>query len=70
MGISKESKDKIFAPFFTTKQDVGTGLGLSITKDLLEKSGGHIRFRSRVGERSGTAMSVYLPMASDGTAAA
>src|SRR6266481_1156476 len=60
-GIAREDRDKVFAPFFTTKKDVGTGLGLWITKDLLEKKGGHIRFRSRDSERSGTVMSIYLP---------
>jgi PAS domain S-box-containing protein len=60
-GIGREDRDKVFAPFFTTKKDVGTGLGLWITKDLLEKKGGHIHFRSRDSERSGTVMSIYLP---------
>jgi PAS domain S-box-containing protein len=63
-GISAQDRGKLFAPFFTTKKDVGTGLGLWITKDLLEKNGGYIRFRSRVARPSGTVMSIYLPMAS------
>src|SRR5579859_6679208 len=61
-GIAQEDRAKVFTPFFTTKKDVGTGLGLWITKDLLEKKGGSIRFRSRASERSGTVMSIYLPM--------
>ena len=60
-GIPREDRAKLFAPFFTTKKRVGTGLGLWITKDLLEKKGGHIRFRSSNRERSGTVMSMYLP---------
>jgi len=60
-GIAREDRNKVFAPFFTTKKDVGTGLGLWITKDLLEKKGGHIRFRSRDSEPFGTVMSIYLP---------
>lgn len=60
-GIAQEDRAKVFTPFFTTKKDVGTGLGLWITKDLLEKKGGSIRFRSRASERSGTVMSIYLP---------
>jgi signal transduction histidine kinase len=60
-GIAKADRGKIFEPFFTTKKDVGTGLGLWITRDLLEKKGGHIRFRSRTGKHSGTAMTIFLP---------
>jgi signal transduction histidine kinase len=60
-GISDQDKAKLFSPFFTTKKDVGTGLGLWITRDLLEKKGGHIRFRSRMSEPSGTVMSIYMP---------
>jgi PAS domain S-box-containing protein len=63
-GIPSRHKAKIFVPFFTTKKEVGTGLGLWITKDLLEKRGGHIRFRSSVSSHGGTAMSIYLPLAS------
>jgi len=61
IGIPQENRERLFAPFFTTKKQVGTGLGLWITKDLLEKKGGHIRFRSSNRERSGTVMSIYLP---------
>jgi PAS domain S-box-containing protein len=61
VGISDENKQKLFAPFFTTKTAVGTGLGLWITKDLLEKRGGRIRFRSTDSGRSGTVMTIYLP---------
>src|SRR4029077_7413852 len=66
-GIPSRHKAKVFVPFFTTKKEVGTGLGLWITKDLLEKRGGHIRFRSSVSSPSGTVMSIYLPLASPGT---
>jgi PAS domain S-box-containing protein len=61
LGISREDKERVFAAFFTTKAAVGTGLGLWITKDLLEKRGGHIRFRSSTAQPSGTVMSFYLP---------
>jgi PAS domain S-box-containing protein len=62
-GIAAKDRGKLFSPFFTTKKDVGTGLGLWITKDLLEKKGGHIRFRSRDSQPSGTVMSIFLPEA-------
>jgi PAS domain S-box-containing protein len=61
VGISDENKQNLFTPFFTTKTAVGTGLGLWITKDLLEKRGGRIRFRSTDSGRSGTVMTIYLP---------
>jgi PAS domain S-box-containing protein len=60
-GIAAKDRARLFSPFFTTKKDVGTGLGLWITKDLLEKKGGYIRFRSRDKEPTGTAMCIYLP---------
>ncbi|HWY69249.1 MAG TPA: PAS domain S-box protein [Terriglobales bacterium] len=62
VGISTQDSLKIFTPFFSTKKEVGTGLGLWITRDLLNKRGGHIRFRSSQSARSGTAMSIFLPM--------
>jgi signal transduction histidine kinase len=61
VGISDENKQKLFAPFFTTRTAVGTGLGLWITKELLEKKGGRILFRSTDSGRSGTVMTIYLP---------
>jgi PAS domain S-box-containing protein len=61
VGISDENRQNLFTPFFTTKSAVGTGLGLWITKDLLEKKGGRIQFRSSDTSRSGTVMRIYLP---------
>lgn len=63
-GISSENKRKLFMPFFTTKKELGTGLGLWIARDLLEKKGGQIRFRSSDQAKSGTVMSVFLPLGS------
>jgi PAS domain S-box-containing protein len=62
VGISAENWPRVFTPFFSTKREVGTGLGLWITKDLLEKRGGYIRFRSSQSSHSGTVMNIYLPM--------
>ena len=47
-GISAEIREKIFAPFFTTKHR-GTGLGLAITRTIMEKHGGTIRVDSAIG---------------------
>lgn len=43
LGISKSYIDKIFSPFFTTKEK-GTGLGLAITKMLVERLSGSIQY--------------------------
>jgi len=59
-GISADNLDHIFEPFFTTKKGHGTGLGLSITYGIVEKLGGEIRVKSKVGE--GTTFTVVLPI--------
>jgi signal transduction histidine kinase len=59
-GIGRPEQKHLFEPFFTTKADVGTGLGLWITKNIIEKHGGTIRFKSKAGV--GTVFSVFLPL--------
>ena len=51
-GISKEVKEKLYTPFFTTKPlGEGTGLGLSITKSIIEqKHNGTIEMESEPNE--------------------
>lgn len=41
-GIDQENIERIFEPFFSTKQEVGTGIGLWVTKELVEKNGGRV----------------------------
>ena len=48
-GISEDRLKRIFEPFYTTKGE-GTGLGLYITKQLVEKNGGKISVKSKVGQ--------------------
>mgnify|MGYP001056371962 CR=1 FL=1 len=58
-GIADEIKDKIFAPFTTTKElGKGTGLGLSISKSLSEKMGGRLNYDT---SNSGTRFFLDLP---------
>ncbi len=61
-GMTPDVQQRAFVPFFTTKADVGTGIGLWVTRNLIEKQGGTLRFRSRQGEKSGTVMSFFLPL--------
>ena len=64
-GIAPENLDRIFEPYFTTKQfgdDVrGFGLGLTICQKIVNLHAGKIRVRSEVGK--GTTVTVDLPLA-------
>ena len=59
-GMGPELLEKVFQPFFTTKeQGKGSGLGLSMVYGFIKQSGGHINIYSEVGH--GTAVKMYLP---------
>ncbi|MCC8981020.1 PAS domain S-box protein [Bradyrhizobium sp. 10BB] len=65
-GISPSHLEKIFDPFFSTKEvGQGTGLGLSMVFGFVKQSGGGIEVKSEPG--SGAIFRIYLPKA-DGTA--
>ncbi|OQX09740.1 MAG: hypothetical protein BWK76_21790 [Desulfobulbaceae bacterium A2] len=57
IGIPPSLLDKIFDPYFTTKQE-GSGLGLAITHSIIAKHGGHILVRSAPGQ--GTTFTILL----------
>ncbi len=58
IGIHQNYLDKIFDPYFTTKQK-GSGLGLAIVHSIITKHNGYITVNSRPAE--GTSFSIYLP---------
>ena len=57
-GIPPEVQERIFDPFFSTK-DSGTGLGLPIAARIIEKHGGFIQYQSQLNR--GTTFSIVLP---------
>jgi two-component system, cell cycle sensor histidine kinase and response regulator CckA len=65
-GIPSESIQKIFDPFYTTKDiGKGTGLGLSVVHRIVEQHHGHIFVDSEVGK--GTTFTILLPRPADRT---
>jgi signal transduction histidine kinase len=57
-GIPDDLKDKIFDPFYSTK-DGGTGLGLSISKKIVERYDGTLTLAN--AESGGVCFTVFLP---------
>jgi PAS domain S-box-containing protein len=58
IGIAAEYLDKIFDPYFTTKQK-GSGLGLAVTYSIIKNHDGYISVRSTMG--AGTIFIIHLP---------
>jgi len=58
-GIAKEVQDKIFNPFFTSRER-GTGLGLSLVKKIVSLHNGKIELESELNK--GTTFKIYLPL--------
>lgn len=60
IGIPASQIDKVFQPFFTTKEvGEGSGLGLSMVYGFAKQSGGGVCIRSRPND--GTEVTMYLP---------
>jgi len=64
IGMKPDVIDKIFIPFYTTKDiDEGTGLGLAVVHGIVTSHGGTITVESEYGE--GAVFTVTLPIATD-----
>jgi len=61
-GIAPEVQERLFDPFFSTK-DEGTGLGLPIARKIIDAHGGALEFKTALDE--GTTFRIVLPLARD-----
>lgn len=59
VGIPRENVGRVFEPLFTTRAK-GIGLGLAVCKSIIDRHGGDIEVRSKVGE--GTTFKITLPL--------
>jgi two-component system NtrC family sensor kinase len=63
-GIKAENLQRIFTPFFTSKESSkGTGLGLSVSLGIAESHAGTIEVKSKLGK--GSTFSLVLPISSE-----
>lgn len=59
IGMDREVRERIFEPFYTTKNERGNGLGLAIVYNILKEMGGSIDVESQIG--GGTEFIIRIP---------
>lgn len=59
-GIPPEDEEKIFEPFYSTKDTKGTGLGLAVVWGILEEHGATISVHSQ--PERGSTFTIRIPM--------
>lgn len=66
VGMSEETKEKIFNPFFSTKKkNEGTGLGLLMVHNIISSHNGFLEVNSQLGV--GTEFKIYFPVYDEGS---
>ncbi len=65
-GIAREHQERVFEPFFSTKEKTGAGIGLALARQIVEDHHGKLSMRSstRAG-RTGTAFKINLPVSAE-----
>ena len=66
IGMDKETRSKIFTPFFSSKGRRGTGLGLYIANQIIEQHGGQILVTSRPGRGTCFTIRLFKTVSQDG----
>lgn len=61
-GMTQETRDRIFEPFFSSSADGGTGLGMVVVKNVVEAHRGTLEVESEEGR--GTTVTIMLPLRS------
>lgn len=62
IGMSSDTQQRLFRPFFTTKGLTGTGLGLWVSKNIIDRHRGTFHVRSsQSSAHCGTVFSLFLP---------
>ena len=66
IGMGKEEREKVFAPFYSTKGGKGTGIGLMVTAKLIEEHKGTVDVVSEQGEGAGFIVSLPCQIEDEG----
>jgi signal transduction histidine kinase len=59
-GMSAETRERVFEPFYTTKGMNGTGLGMWVSFEILDRHCATVQLKSRLQPRGGTVYSIFF----------